>query len=54
MKLSNAMEKLGWQKKRKRVEGYSVPKPYLYLTPEWAIDKRKGYKSMSNIKQAVF
>jgi len=54
MKLSNAMEKLGWQKKRKRVEGYNVPKPYLYITPKWAIDKRSGNKPVCNVREAVF
>jgi len=54
MKLSNAMEKLGWTRQRRRVKGYKVPKPYLYLPPKWAIDKRIGHKPTPIIKEAVF
>jgi len=53
MKLSNAMQKLGWIRNRLRVEGYSTPRPYLYITPKWAkdrSDKRKAPKQ----NEAVF
>lgn len=54
MKLSNAMQKLGWTRQRRRVEGHKVPRPYLYIPPKWAIDKRKFGKSASNVKEAMF
>lgn len=54
MKLSNAMQKLGWLRKRKRVDGYKTPRPHLYVTPEWVIDKRKSGKSASNVTEAQF
>lgn len=53
MKLSNAMQKLEWTRKRKRVKGYDVPKPYLYEPPEWAIKKRQGFNGPTP-KEAVF
>ncbi|MCK4871071.1 MAG: hypothetical protein KAS93_08180 [Gammaproteobacteria bacterium] len=43
MKLSNAMQKLDWKRQRKRIEGYHVPKPYLYFAPDWVKDKNRGY-----------
>lgn len=54
MKLSNAMGKLEWTRQRKRVTGYNVPKPYLYLPPKWAIDKRIGYAMTQEEEEAVF
>ena len=54
MKLSNAMGKLGWTRQRRRVTGYKVPKPYLYLPPKWVIDKQSGYKHTSEVVEARF
>lgn len=54
MKLSNAMGKLEWTRGRKRVKGYEVPKPYLYLPPKWVIDKQLGSRSTSSVIEAEF
>jgi len=54
MKLSNAMQKLGWTRQRKRVEGYRTARPYLYIAPKWAIDKRKFGRSASNVEEVNF
>lgn len=54
MKLSNAMQKLGWMRQRKRVDGYKTPRPHLYITPQWVIDKRKSGKSAPNVTEAQF
>lgn len=53
MKLSNAMQKLGWTRERKRVDGYGVSRPYLYITPKWAKD-RQDNKHKPKQKEAVF
>ena len=53
MKLSNAMQKLGWLRDRKRVDGYSTPRPYLYITPKWAID-RSNKRKPAKQNEAVF
>lgn len=55
MKLSAVMQKLGWTRERKRIEGYTnikgkpVAKPYLYVTPESA----KACASADDSKMAV-
>lgn len=54
MKLSNAMQKLEWKRQRKRVEGYDSSRPYLYITPKWAIGKRKMRTPTSNVTEANF
>lgn len=54
MKLSIAMEKLGWTRQRRRVTGYTVAKPYLYLPPKWVIAKQSGHKPNSEVVEAIF
>lgn len=53
MKLSNAMQKLGWMRERKRVEGYPTARPYLYITPKWAKDRSDKRKALKQ-NEAVF
>jgi putative DNA primase/helicase len=53
MKLSNAMQKLGWTRQRKRVEGHHTARPYLYITPKWAKDRSDRRKAPKQ-KEAAF